>query len=161
MLMPVGSTSWRSVQESGFAEIGLLTPPCRLYPLAVRQASALPAASSRFRLATDTLAVQLTLPLAGCVGDFHPQVSPPCRAHQNKRPDLTDPAVSKGVASHTGYRTETGCRQNPPGIISEGASRHARPHPRRLVCAAIEWPQRVQMPASNRLMRRDLASGPG
>ncbi|PRF95877.1 hypothetical protein C6Q19_01800, partial [Burkholderia cenocepacia] len=23
----------------------------------------------------------LTLPLAGCVGDFHPQVSAPCRAH--------------------------------------------------------------------------------
>ena len=65
--MPVGSTSQRSVQESGFTEIGLLTPLRRLYPLAVRQASALPTASSRFRLATDTLAVQLTLPLAGCV----------------------------------------------------------------------------------------------
>jgi hypothetical protein len=30
----------------------------------------------------DTLAVQLTLPLAGCVEDFHLQVSAPCRAHQ-------------------------------------------------------------------------------
>ncbi len=80
--MPVGSTSQRSVQESGFASIGLLTPPCRLYPLPVRQASALPTASSRFHLAMDTLAVQLTLPLAGCVEDFHLQVSAPCRAHQ-------------------------------------------------------------------------------
>jgi len=83
-LMPVGSTSRRSVQESGFASIGLLTPLCRLYPLPVRQASALPTASSRFRLATDTLAVRLTLPLAGCVEDFHLQVSAPCRAHQKK-----------------------------------------------------------------------------
>jgi hypothetical protein len=61
--MPVGYTSQRSVQESGFASIGLLTPLRRLYPLPVRQASVLPSASSRFRLAVDTLAVQLTLPL--------------------------------------------------------------------------------------------------
>ena len=85
-LMPVGSTSQRSVQVLGFASIGPLTPPCRLYPLPVRQASALPTASSRFHLAIDTLAVQLTLPLAGCVGDLHPQVSAPCRAHQTKSP---------------------------------------------------------------------------
>jgi hypothetical protein len=32
----------------------------------------------------DTLAVQLTLPLAGCVEDFHLQVSAPCRAQQAK-----------------------------------------------------------------------------
>jgi hypothetical protein len=30
----------------------------------------------------DTLAVQLTLPLAGYVEDLHLQVSAPCRAHQ-------------------------------------------------------------------------------
>ena len=51
------------------------------YPLPVRQASALPSASSRFAVARDTLAVQLTLPLAGRVEDFHLQVSAPCRAH--------------------------------------------------------------------------------
>src|SRR3974390_4973 len=85
-LMPVGSTSRRSVQVLGFASIGPLTPPCRLYPLPVRQASVLPTASFRFRLATDTLAVQLTLPLAGCVEDFHLQVRAPCRAHQGKAP---------------------------------------------------------------------------
>src|ERR1022692_1803430 len=82
--MPVGSTSRRSVQVLGFASLRPLTPPCRLYPLPVRQASALPPASSRFRLATDTLAVRLTLPLAGCVEDFHLQVSAPCRAHTKK-----------------------------------------------------------------------------
>jgi hypothetical protein len=85
-LMPVGSTSQCSVQELGFTEIGLLTPLRRLYPLPVRRASALLTASFRFHLAMDTLAVQLTLPLAGCVEDFHLQVSAPCRAHQNKSP---------------------------------------------------------------------------
>src|SRR5208337_4902930 len=84
-LMPVGSTSQRSVQELGFASIGLLTPLRRLYPLPVRQASVLPSASSGFHLAMDTLAVPLTLPLAGCAEDFHLQVSAPCRAHQEKR----------------------------------------------------------------------------
>ena len=52
------------------------------YPLPVRQASALLSASSRFAVTHDTLAVQLTLPLAGRVEGFHLQVSAPCRAHQ-------------------------------------------------------------------------------
>ena len=86
--MPVASTSQRSVQELGFASIGLLTPLRRLYPLPVRRASALPTASFRFHLAMDTLAVQLTLPLAGRVEDFHLPVTAPCRAHQIKRPDI-------------------------------------------------------------------------
>jgi hypothetical protein len=64
--MPVGFTSQRSVQVSGFTDHCLFTPLRRLYPLPVRQASILPAASFSFRLTTDTLAVQLTLPLAGC-----------------------------------------------------------------------------------------------
>ena len=54
------------------------------YPLPVRQASALPSASSRFAVTRDTLAVRLTLPLAGCVEDFHLQVDAPCRAHHKK-----------------------------------------------------------------------------
>ncbi|RYZ51715.1 MAG: hypothetical protein EOP07_20845 [Proteobacteria bacterium] len=52
------------------------------YAVSVRQASALPSASFRFHLTMDTLAVRLTLPLTGCVEDFHLQVSAPCRAHQ-------------------------------------------------------------------------------
>src|SRR5260221_12657940 len=55
------------------------------YAISVRRASALPAASFRFHLAMDTLAVQLTIPPVGFVGDFHSQVSAPCRAHQEKR----------------------------------------------------------------------------
>src|SRR5437660_1552868 len=54
------------------------------YAFSVRRASALPAASFRFHLAMDTLAVRLTVPPVGPVGDFHSQVSAPCRAH-NKR----------------------------------------------------------------------------
>jgi hypothetical protein len=53
------------VQVLGFASIGVLAPLRRLYPLAVRQSSALPTASSGFHLTVDTLAVQLTLPLPG------------------------------------------------------------------------------------------------
>ncbi len=56
------------------------------YPLSVRQASALASASSRFAVTRDTLAVRLTLPLAGCVEDFHLQVNAPCRAHQKENP---------------------------------------------------------------------------
>ena len=50
----------------------------------VRQASALPAASFGFRLATDTLAVRLTVPPVGPVEDFHLPVGAPCWAHQRK-----------------------------------------------------------------------------
>ena len=65
------------------------SPRCNAsYPLPVRQASALPSASSRFAVTRDTLAVQLTLPLAGRVEDFHLQVSAPCRAHQKKGPEI-------------------------------------------------------------------------
>jgi hypothetical protein len=46
--MPVGSTSQSSVQESCFADICLLIALRRFYPLPVRQAGALPTASSGF-----------------------------------------------------------------------------------------------------------------
>src|ERR1700677_1532486 len=67
----------------------------------VRQASALPTASSRFHLAIDTLAVQLTLPLAGCVGDLHPQVNAPCRAHQTTRAGQVRPALVVWLRMHS------------------------------------------------------------
>src|SRR5476651_768241 len=51
------------------------------YAISVRQASVLPAASFRFHLAMDTLAVQLTIPPVGFVGDSHSLVSAPCRVH--------------------------------------------------------------------------------
>ena len=52
--------------------MGTLIQHVRLYALPVRQASVLPAASFRFRLTTDTLAVQLTIPLIRLVWNFHP-----------------------------------------------------------------------------------------
>jgi hypothetical protein len=57
------------------------------YAISIRQASALPAASSGFHLTMDTLAVRLTIPPAGVVEDFHLQVNAPCRAHKSKKAD--------------------------------------------------------------------------
>ena len=54
------------------------------YAIPVRRASVLPAASFRFNLTIDTLAVRLTVPSVGPVRDLHPQVSAPCRAHHKK-----------------------------------------------------------------------------
>src|SRR5437667_11583418 len=54
------------------------------YAISVRRASVLPAASFRFHLTMDTLAVQLTIPPVGFVGDFHSRVRAPCRAHKRK-----------------------------------------------------------------------------
>jgi len=59
------------------------------YAISVRRASALPAASFRFHLAVTTLAVRLTVPPAGPVGDLHPQVSAPCRAHNMNEEGVT------------------------------------------------------------------------
>ena len=72
------------------ARIGLwqsLPPhPSRLasYLVSVRRTSVLPAASFRFHLAMDTLAVQLAVPLAEPALDFHQLVNAPCRAHKVK-----------------------------------------------------------------------------
>src|SRR5437870_13810894 len=55
------------------------------YAISVRRVSALPAASFRFHLAMDTLAVRLTVPPVGSVGDFHSLVTAPSRAHDRKR----------------------------------------------------------------------------
>src|SRR5690625_793709 len=56
----------------------------------VRQASALPSASFRFHLTMNTLAVQLTVPLAGPAENFHLQVNAPCRAHKGKRHSVSE-----------------------------------------------------------------------
>ena len=41
-----------------------------------------------FHLTMDTLAVRLTIPPVGFVGDFHSLVRAPCRAHQQKGPRM-------------------------------------------------------------------------
>jgi len=79
-----------SVQLLDFKDICLLVRHGRLYAISVRQASVLPAASFGFGLATDTLAVRLTVPAAGSVENFHLQAGVPCRAHKQKKgPVLT------------------------------------------------------------------------
>ena len=69
-------------------------------PLRVPQASALPTASFRSPVTRGTLAAQLTLPPAGCVQDFHLQVSAPCRAHQRKGPNtfVLGPSCMRSLA---------------------------------------------------------------
>ena len=83
--MPAAFTHKPSVQVLDFEDIGPLIQIARLYTVSVRRASALPAASFRFHLAVDTLAVRLTVPPVGSVGDFHSLVSAPCRAHKEER----------------------------------------------------------------------------
>jgi hypothetical protein len=63
----------------------------------------LPTASFRFAVARDTLAVRLTLPLAGCVEDFHLQVNVPCRAQQRKRAAAAAPSVAVEVVQGRRY----------------------------------------------------------
>src|SRR5881394_3284139 len=63
------------------------------YAISVRRTSALPAASFRFHLAMDTLAVRLMVPPVRSIGDFHSQVSAPCRAHVPKGPDRSGPLL--------------------------------------------------------------------
>ena len=72
---------------SDFEGSCLLIRHDRLYALPVRQVSVLRSASFRLRLATDALAVRLTVPPVGPVEDFHLPVRAPCRAHKkNGRP---------------------------------------------------------------------------
>jgi hypothetical protein len=86
-LMSVTSTSTPSVQVLDFEDVGLLIRRRRLYVLPVRRTSALPAASFRFCLTTDTLAVRLMIPPAGFIGDFPPDT------HQSGRSLLSDCAM--------------------------------------------------------------------
>src|SRR5207253_9753177 len=67
------------------------------YAISVRRASVLPAASFRFHLAMDTLAVRLTIPPVGFVGDFHSLIRAPCRAHQLESPALP---TTRGLSSN-------------------------------------------------------------
>ncbi|SHO50080.1 hypothetical protein SAMN02745220_03238, partial [Desulfopila aestuarii DSM 18488] len=81
-------------------QIVACSPQCNAsYPLPVRQASVLPSASFRFPVTRNTLAVWLTLPLAGRVEDLHLLVGAPCRAHNRKRPL----AVKQGAFSRLKY----------------------------------------------------------
>jgi len=64
------------------------------YAISVRRASALPAASFRFHLAVDTLAVRLAVPPVGPAKDLHLQVGAPCRAHKGEASGKMPEALS-------------------------------------------------------------------
>ena len=64
--MPVGFMPQRSVQVSGFDDLGRVNPLRRLYPLPVRQASVLPRASIKFA------SPGTPLPLANTDSPRHP-----------------------------------------------------------------------------------------
>jgi len=84
------------------SQIFACLPRCAAsYPLPVRQASALPSASSGFAVARDTLAVRLALLLAECAEDFHLQVRAPCRAHKEKVPRESGPFAMPRRAATT------------------------------------------------------------
>ena len=105
--LPISVAQWHAVRSPRVLRTHLHAYACRIYaassrastglrrslpsrpdasphPLPVRQASALLTASSRSHLTMGTVAARLTLPLAGCVEDFHLQVGAPCRAHKKK-----------------------------------------------------------------------------
>ena len=77
------STAFGSKDFALYGKLIQLSPAS--YAVSVRQAGGLPPASFRFHLTMDTLAVRLTVPPAGSVGDLHPQVSAPCRAHEGRK----------------------------------------------------------------------------
>jgi hypothetical protein len=70
----------RMVMVMGFESLGPLARMCLPHAVPVRRAGALPAASFRFRLATDTLAVRLTVPTIRVRKGLSPS-SRPARHH--------------------------------------------------------------------------------
>ena len=85
--------------------------------VAVRRVSVLPAASFRSRLATGTLAVQLTIPPAGVVGDLHPQVMTPCLAHkQEEARAQMSTGLSYKKTSATTYSSTSGSTIGATGL---------------------------------------------
>ena len=81
-----------------------------LYAISVRRLGILPAASFRFRLTADTLAVQLTLPTTKRVVDFHHQAI----AHggrTRKGTELNSVPVSHELSCRTMFRSALSSRQ--------------------------------------------------
>lgn len=82
-LRPIIPVRYRTLKIVAFSSIMNAS-----YAISVRRASGLPSASFRFHLAMDTLAVRLAVPPDGSAGDLNPQVSAPCRAHNEERVQL-------------------------------------------------------------------------
>jgi len=126
-VLPPRYVRFRIRRFSSTGHIGRLAPLPRLYPLPVRQASTLPAASFRFAVARDTLAVRLTLPLAGCVEDSHLQVVQLATTASQTAPDSALRAMS-GAPRRQGASRRPVIKLPPPGrtAVSCGEPRNAR-----------------------------------
>src|SRR5688572_26841205 len=94
--MPAASTAKLSVQVLDFDVDTFSSSLTASYAISVRRASAMPAASFRFHLAMDTLAVRLTIPPVGLAGDFHSPVRALPDARQKCRHSCA-PAVSPDI----------------------------------------------------------------
>lgn len=73
--MPVGYTSQRSVQVSGFGDCGHLTPLRRLISASCSSGQHFASGFLQIRSRPRHPCLRLTLPLAGCVEDFHLRVA--------------------------------------------------------------------------------------
>ncbi len=108
-------TSILSAQVSGFEDSGSSPSMTVSYAISVRRVSILPAASFRFHLAMDTLAVRLAVPLVGPAEDFHLQVT-------RQAPHL--PGWCSRTTRPAG-RTNKG--KSPCGVCPQGLDFLARP----------------------------------
>ena len=102
-LRPCLPDKYRALQILGFSPSMTAS-----HAVSVRRARVLPAASFRFHLAVDTLAVRLTLPPVWRAEDFHLQVGAPCRAHHVKSPG--EPGLQKGTFSLKSQNNQTSWR---------------------------------------------------
>ena len=99
-LMPVGSTSRRSVQVSGFTDIGRLTQSRRLV-------SASCSSGQRFAFGFLQISSRPEHPcrsanssLVGRVENFHLQVSAPCRVPLKRPPSVMEGGLSRAKRSN-------------------------------------------------------------
>ena len=113
--VPAAYTSMLSAQVSGFEDSGSSPSMTVSYAISVRRVSILPAASFRFHLAMDTLAVRLAVPLVGPAEDFHLQVT-------RQAPHL--PGWCSRTTRPAG-RTNKG--KSPCGVCPQGLDFLARP----------------------------------
>src|SRR5690606_17924266 len=97
-LMPVGYTPRRSVQVSGFGLFCCLTPTRRLVSASCSSGQRFASGFLQICSHPQHPCLQLTLPPAGCVEDFHLRVGAPCRAHKKKGPTTSVGPLKNGGA---------------------------------------------------------------
>ncbi len=97
-----------------------------LYAVSIRQTSALPLASFRFHLTMDTLAIKLTIPLAGFVKNFHLLAGVRYWAYQQKKPRTN---VRGFNIINKNYGATNNVTGNPLSTISISSIQRSNPLP--------------------------------